>query len=152
MTLEQIAALPVQELAAPHAHLHLWTTNAFLFECRSLFEAWGFEYKDMLVWVKPGFGVGNYWRVAHEFLLLGVCGNAPFLDHSKRSWFRTERLEHSEKPDTVREMIESVSPGPYLELFGRKRAEGWTVWGMKLNDEHQLNHLLVIHILLSPLL
>jgi N6-adenosine-specific RNA methylase IME4 len=73
--------------------------------------------------------MGNYWRVAHEFLLLGVRGNALFLNHSQRSWFRTERLEHSKKPEIVREMIESVSPGPYFELFGRKRAEGWTVWG-----------------------
>ncbi len=129
MPLEEIAALPVKELAAESSHLHLWTTNAFLFACQSLFEAWDFEYKGVLVWIKPGFGIGNYWRVAHEFLVLGVRGNSPFLDHSQLSWFLAERLEHSEKPETVREMIEAVSPGPYLELFGRKLVQGWTVWG-----------------------
>ncbi len=67
--------------------------------------------------------------MAHEFLVLGIRGNSPFLDHSQLSWFLAERLEHSEKPETVREMIEAVSPGPYLELFGRKQVQGWTVWG-----------------------
>ncbi len=103
LTLEEIAALPVKELATDNSHLHLWTTNAFLFACQSLFEAWGFEYKGVLVWVKPGFGIGNYWRVAHEFLVLGIRGNCPFLDHSQLSWFLAERREHSEKPETVRE-------------------------------------------------
>ena len=133
MTLDEIAALPVRDLALDDAHIHLWTTNAFLFECKALLEAWDFEYKGVLVWVKPGLGIGNYWRVAHEFLLLGIRGNAPFLDHSQLSWFEAERLAHSEKPDDVREMIEAVSPGPYLELFARKSVDGWIVWGDEIS-------------------
>ena len=129
LSLAEIAALPVHELAASEAHLHLWTTNAFLFDSKALFEAWGFEYKGVLLWVKPQIGIGNYWRVAHEFLLLGVRGSCPFRDRSQRSWFEEKRRAHSEKPDTVRAMIEKVSPASYLELFGRKRVDGWTVWG-----------------------
>lgn len=72
MSVEEIAHLPVAPLAKPNAHLHLWTTNAFLFESKAIMEAWGFSYKSMLVWVKPHLGVGHYWRLAHEFLLLGV--------------------------------------------------------------------------------
>ncbi len=66
----------VGELVSHAAHLHLWTTNAFLFESKALLEAWGFEYKSVLVWVKPEIGLGNYWRLAHEFLVLGVRGGA----------------------------------------------------------------------------
>lgn len=133
MGLEEIAALPVGELAAPASHLHLWTTNAFLFDSRALLEGWGFEYKSVLVWVKPDIGLGNYWRVAHEYLLLGVRGGAAFRDRSRRSWFEAPRGSHSEKPKEVREMLEAVSPGPHLELFARRRVAGWTVWGNQLS-------------------
>ncbi len=133
MSLEEMKALPVKELAAHAAHLHLWTTDAFLFECPALMEAWGFTYAySMLLWIKPQMGIGNRWRHAHELLLLGVRGNCPFLDHSQLSWFAEERGEHSEKPETAREKIELVSVGPYLELFGRKHVSGWTVWGNEM--------------------
>ena len=99
MSLEDIAALPVNQLTAPEAHLHLWTTNAFLFESKAILEAWGFEYKSCFVWVKPQMGIGNYWRLSHEFLLLGVKGRLTFLDHSYMSWLRHDRIGHSRKPE-----------------------------------------------------
>lgn len=132
MTVEEIAALPIAELAAENAHLHLWTTNAFLFECQKLFEAWGFEYKSAFVWVKPQMGIGNYWRVSHEFLLLGVRGSMPFLNHSLMSWSQIDRTRHSAKPERVRLMIEQASPGPRLELFARRVSQGWTSWGNEI--------------------
>jgi N6-adenosine-specific RNA methylase IME4 len=135
MTVEQIAALPVPKLAAPDAHLHLWTTNAFLFAAEQVMRAWGFEYKSCFVWTKPTVGLGNYWRVAHEFLLLGVRGKCPFRDKGQRSWQCIERGEHSAKPERVRQLIELVSPGPYLELFGRRQAQGWAVWGAQVGSE-----------------
>ena len=100
LSVEEIAAMPVGELAAESSHLHLWTTNAFLFDAKGLMEDWGFTYKSMLVWVKPEMGLGNYWRVSHEFLLLGVRGRAPFRSKSHRSWFEESRAEHSAKPET----------------------------------------------------
>lgn len=130
---EEIAALPVAQLIAPNAHLHLWTTNAFLFESKAIIEAWGFEYKSCLVWVKPQMGIGNYWRVSHEFLLLGVRGQCAFTDHTHMSWVNAERGKHSAKPPIVREKIEKVSPGPRLELFGRGTHPGWTVWGNEVD-------------------
>ena len=133
MPLEEIAALPVDELAADNAHLHLWTTNAFLFEAKEVMDTWGFTYKSVLVWVKPEMGLGNYWRVSHEFLLLGVRGRAPFRSKSQRSWFEESRTTHSEKPESVRGILEEVSPGPYLELFARRRSPGWTVWGNQVS-------------------
>jgi len=132
MNPDEIAALPISQLAADDSHLHLWTTNGFLFECKDIMESWGFSYKSIFVWVKPSYGLGNYWRVAHELLLLGVKDSCPFLDQSQMSWIEAERERHSTKPSVIREIIEKVSPPPYLELFARRGVEGWTVWGNEI--------------------
>lgn len=129
MTLDDICGLPVGPLLAPKAHLHLWTTTAFLEDAFRVVRAWGFTYKSCFVWAKPLLGCGNYWRLAHEFLLLGVRGRTPFRDRSERSWRELPRGRHSGKPERLRAVIERVSPGPYLELFGRKPADGWVVFG-----------------------
>jgi N6-adenosine-specific RNA methylase IME4 len=129
MTVEAIAALPVAALAAPQCHLHLWTTNAFLFECPKILEAWGFEFKSSFIWAKPTMGMGNYWRSSHEFLLLGVKGGMTAKDRSLKSWLQASRGAHSAKPEWVRDAVERLSPGPYLELFGRTRVPNWTVFG-----------------------
>jgi N6-adenosine-specific RNA methylase IME4 len=128
----QIAEIPIQSLAADRAHLHLWTTNAFLFECPKILEAWGFEYKGVFVWVKNQMGIGNYWRVSHELMVLGVRGGLRFFDNSQVSWICTDRTKHSVKPEEVAARIEKVSPGPYLELFGRRTRDNWTVWGNEI--------------------
>lgn len=131
MTMQEILAEPVRELIADNAHLHLWTTNAFLIEAFDVIRAWGFRYKSCLVWVKPQLGMGNYWRVSHEYLLLGVRGSLPFRDRTLRSWLLARRTIHSRKPFAFRELIERVSPGPYLELYGREEQPltEWTVYG-----------------------
>lgn len=131
LSIDEICGVPVESLAENFAHLHLWTTNAFLREAFEVIEAWGFQYKSCLVWIKPQLGMGNYWRVSHEFLLLGVRGSLPFHDKACRSWILERRSVHSRKPHSVRNLIEKVSPGPYLELYGRAeipRSE-WTVYG-----------------------
>jgi N6-adenosine-specific RNA methylase IME4 len=135
MSVAEIAALPVKDLAAEDAHLHLWTTNAFLFECPRILEAWGFTYKSVFVWCKPQMGIGNYWRVSHEFLVLGVRGDPDFSDRGLMSWAAIDRSTHSSKPEQVRLMIEKASPPPYLELFGRRAAQGWTVWGDEIERD-----------------
>lgn len=134
MSVDELCSLPVKDLVNNDAHLHLWTTNAFLFESRKVMEAWGFEYKSVFVWVKPQMGIGNYWRVAHEFMLLGVRGDAKsFNERNHKSWMEIERKKHSEKPEQVRDIVQSVSNGPFLELFGRKAVPGWTVFGNQIN-------------------
>lgn len=135
MSVEEIAALPVGELAAEQAHLHLWTTNAFLKDALSIIEAWGFEFKSTFVWVKPQFGIGNYWRNSHEIMLLGIRGNQRAVSRAEKSWLQCGRGTHSAKPEQVRRTIERLSPGPYLELFGRGAREGWTVFGNQIADE-----------------
>lgn len=129
MSVDELCELPVAKLADECCHLHLWTTSAFLLELGPVLDAWGFDYKCPFVWVKPQMGLGNFWRSSVEFLLLGVRGGLPFADRSQRNWIKLDRLRHSEKPEEIRRIIESVSPAPRLELFGRRRVLGWTVWG-----------------------
>lgn len=129
LSVPEICALPVAELAADRCHLHLWTTAHFLFEARDVMAAWGFAYKGLLAWVKPTIGTGHYWRNAVELCLLGVKGELTFLDRTVPNWVLADRGEHSAKPERVRDLIERVSPGPYLELFGRRAAHGWVVFG-----------------------
>ena len=138
MTVDEIAAEPVTSVADDDCHLHLWTTNAFLFDAKRIIEAWGFEYRSCFVWVKPQMGIGNYWRVSHEFLLLGIRGKATnFLVADEMSWLSAGRSGHSRKPAAVRAKIERVSPGPYLEMYGRERAIGWTVYGNEVSSDLQ---------------
>lgn len=132
MTVDALCEMPVASVAAENSHLHLWTTNGFIFEARRVMEAWGFEYKSCFVWVKPQMGIGNYWRVSHEFMLLGVRGALSFADHSLKSWAEIDRGEHSAKPSAVRRLVERASPGPRLELFARAEYEGWTVLGNQI--------------------
>lgn len=135
MTVDELCDMPIAQLAAEDAHLHLWTTNAFLPDSFRLISAWGFEYRSCFVWVKPQIGIGNYWRVSHEFLLLGIRGNAKrFSEHTHRSWAEYDRTRHSSKPEQLRHIIEKVSPGPYLELFGRFSVRGWTVFGNQIEQ------------------
>ncbi len=137
MSLDEIRAEPVAELAADKSHLHLWTTNSFLPDALSVIEAWGFTYKSLFVWVKPSLGIGNYWRCANELLLLGTRGSLPFRDKSQRSWIEHERTGHSRKPEVVRKLIEKVSPCPYLELYGRDLPPNrqWTVYGNQIKQQ-----------------
>lgn len=134
LTVEEICAFPVAQLAADKSHLHLWTTNAFLFEAKRVMEAWGFEYKSVMLWIKPQLGLGNYWRVCHEFLLFGNRGGLSMGDARKtiKSWRQVDRMAHSEKPEEFRRLIESVSFAPRLEMFGRKVMPGWTVFGNEI--------------------
>jgi N6-adenosine-specific RNA methylase IME4 len=132
MTVDEICALPIKDIAAEKCHLHLWTTNGFLFECPRIFDAWGFEFKSSFVWVKPQMGIGNYWRNSHEILLLAVRGGLVGQDKSLMSWVECGRGKHSAKPDIIRGMVEKLSPGPRLEMFGRRSIPGWTVFGNEI--------------------
>jgi N6-adenosine-specific RNA methylase IME4 len=132
MSLAEIAALPVSKLVAPRAHLHFWTTSSFLWDSKPIIEAWGFTPKGQAIWCKP-MGTGHYWRVSHEILVLGVKGeHVTFRHQGLKSWFECGRGTHSDKPDQVRHWIEQASPGPFLELFGRRPAPGWTVFGDRI--------------------
>ena len=139
MTLDDILAMPITEVAADTAHLYLWVPNALLPEGLRVMEAWGFQYKSNIVWHKvrkdggpDGRGVGFYFRNTTELVLFGVRGkNARTLapGRSQVNILRTMKREHSRKPDEMYDLVEACSPGPFLELFARGTRDGWTGWG-----------------------
>lgn len=122
----------VDEWAAEDSHLYLWTTSPFLREAFDVMAAWKFTYKTSLVWVKPQFGLGNYFRSAHEVVLFGVRGALPTNGKDVPSWFSADRQRHSAKPECFYSMVEKVSAGPFLEMFSRNPRENWSAWGNEL--------------------
>lgn len=147
MELKEIMDLPVARLAAAKSHLYLWVPNALLMEGLRVMEAWGFTYKTNLVWYKirkdggpDGRGVGFYFRNVTELLLFGVRGSMRTLPpgRSQVNLLATQKREHSRKPDEIYELIESCSPGPYLELFARFSQPGWHQWGNEDVEENSL--------------
>jgi N6-adenosine-specific RNA methylase IME4 len=132
VTVETIRALRVQDLVADDAHLWLWVTNADWREQVTVMEAWGFAYRSCLTWIKPRFGRGWYLRNQTEHLLLGVRGSLPMQFRGQGSWFYAPLQEHSHKPEEQYAIIERCSPGPYLELFARRKHPDWDVWGNEI--------------------
>ena len=126
LTVERLAELPVGDLAAESSHLHLWTPSPRLFDAKQLIAAWGFAYAGVFVWTRPNGTRTDYWRDAHELLLLGVRGEAAFADKNIASWLSTGRPRGDRKPARIRTLLESVSPGPYCELFTSREVAGWT--------------------------
>lgn len=139
LTVDEIAQLPVADIAADTAHLYLWVPNALLPEGLTVMKAWGFEYKTNIVWHKirkdggpDGRGVGFYFRNTTEILLFGIRGkNARTLAPGRRqvNFIASRKREHSRKPDEQYPLIESCSPGPHLELFARGKRDNWYSWG-----------------------
>jgi N6-adenosine-specific RNA methylase IME4 len=147
MTLAEISALPVNQVASSTSHLYLWVPNALLPEGLAVMSAWGFAYKSNIVWHKirkdggpDGRGVGFYFRNVTELLLFGIRGkNARTLQpgRSQVNFMATRKREHSRKPDEQYSIIQSCSPGPYLELFGRGLRKGWATWGNQAHESYE---------------
>ncbi len=58
MSLDEIKALPVRDVAADVCHLYLWTTNGYLEASYTVARSWGFKPSTMLVWAKKPIGLG----------------------------------------------------------------------------------------------
>lgn len=120
MSIEDLCELSiVPERAAEQSHLYLWTTAGHLPDAFKVMEAWGFEYKTYLVWVKKQMGMGNYFRVSTELVLFGIKGGLRTNSRSIKNWFEAPRTKHSAKPLGFHDLVMEASPGPYLELFAR---------------------------------
>lgn len=132
MSMDAIRQMPVGDLVEDDAHLWLWTTNAALEEAYAVARAWGFEPRSIFTWVKPRLGLGNYLRNATEQLLFATKGRAPILFKGQPNWSFLPLQDHSHKPEELFAIIERCSPGPYAELFARRRPPSdkrWLVWG-----------------------
>ena len=131
MSFSQLMDLPVEPLADDDCHLYLWITNRSLPKGFSLIEKWGFRYVTALTWVKPHFGMGNYFRGQTEHVLFGVRGSQPLKRKDVGTVFSASRGPngHSSKPVEFYDLVESCSPGPYLEMFSRSDRQDWQTWG-----------------------
>lgn len=140
----EIAALPVRDFCEDDAHLYLWTTNRYLRDVWGVAEAWGFRSVCVLTWCKPapGIQIGGAWKSNTEFCLFAKRGNLPAIGQAPGRWFEWPRRRgaptreggrriggHSAKPEAFLDLVEQVSPGPYLELFARRNRLGWDTWG-----------------------
>lgn len=135
MPFAAIKALPVDKLADRDAHLYLWITNRSLPKGFELLEAWGFRYITCITWGKPSYGMGNYFRGQTEQVLFGVRGSLSLKRKDVGTLFLAPRgpRGHSSKPAEFYDLIESCSPGPYLEMFARSNRKDWTAWGAEAN-------------------
>ena len=146
MTNTEIAGLPVAECVARDARLFVWTTNKHLPFAFPIISAWGFEYRQTLLWRKTGnpspFG-GSIAPNHAEFLLVGVRGKPPISERLASSVVECPAAatpgQHSAKPDVFLDLVEQVSPGPYLELFARRARFGWDYWGDERLDAGSLS-------------
>lgn len=137
MSVAEICALPVAALTARDSRLFLWTTNRYLHEAFEVIKAWGFKYVQTLVWHKTGnpspFG-GSVAPIHAEFLLVGRRGKPETVGRLNSSVIAANVKDHSAKPEGFLDHIETVSPGPYLELFARRNRFGWDTWGNEALD------------------
>ena len=133
MSIAELCALPIRDIAEPDAVLWLWTTSPLLAEAFEVVKAWGFTYKASMIWNKVRHNVGHYVSVRHELLLICTRGSClpdvPTLFPSVQTIERTK--EHSEKPEEFRTIIDTIYPrGGRIELFARRAApNGWAIWG-----------------------
>lgn len=138
----------VREITAPTAHLYLWTTNSFMREAMEISQAWGFEQKTIITWLKvkdeprglphtrnrpteieERIGMGHYLRNVTEHILFCTKGNLSTSRNDVPNIFFAERDEHSRKPDKAYTLAEDLSPSPRLDMFSRTKRAGWDVWG-----------------------
>lgn len=143
LTIAAIAAMRIGDLAAERSHLWLWVPDTYVLNgaATNVCRAWGFVPYRFIVWAKANFGLGAFPRPQHELLLLARRGGLPYaktlrrvgsVQTWKQPYFRVGRgaaKRHSAKPEEAYRLVELASPGPYLELFARRRRRGWSAWG-----------------------
>ena len=150
MTLDEMKALPVADLAAKDCLLHMWVIGSHLEQAIELGRAWGFTFKsDGLVWVKTGkhdpnvrpIGMGKWVRKQVEYGLILTRGQPRRTDAGVRQLIEADedqviyapKREHSRKPDERYERLSRLAAGPYLEMFARTSRPGWTAWGNQVD-------------------
>lgn len=157
MVFEQLAALPIGDLAEANAALFLWGVGSHIPEMLALGAAWGFEFKtDVFYWLKqklinanqidlwtgdippPRISMGYWSRKQLEPVFLFTRGTPKRLSMGVRQLIIEPAREHSRKPDSVYENIEALVGGPYLELFARRTRPGWSAWGNEVGKFDQV--------------
>lgn len=143
MSMKEIKALPVGDLAEENCALFLWTTFPYIDKQIQLFDHWGFKYRTVgFTWIKlnkknkkPFFGVGFYCKSNAEVCLLGIKGRLKPVSNKVSSVVMSPRRKHSQKPDEVRSrIVELFGDLPRIELFAREGEPGWDLWGLEAEE------------------
>jgi N6-adenosine-specific RNA methylase IME4 len=132
---DAIAAEPIAQLAAENAHLHLWATTTSLPHCFRIIRAWGFTYRSCLVCLDTAIRGTLYWRDAQQFLLFANRGDLPFVGDAQPGWLECDWPQDGHKPDAICDLIEQVSPGPYLNVYGNaiRANSAWHSGGLTID-------------------
>jgi site-specific DNA-methyltransferase (adenine-specific) len=147
MSMDEIKALPIPELADENCVLFMWCTFPYLEDQIKLFKHYGFKYRTLgFSWIKtnkkngqPFFGVGYYAKSNCEICLMGIKGKMKPISNKVSSVIITPRREHSRKPDEVRENIVKLFGNlPRLEMFAREKTEGWDIWGNEIKNDIEI--------------
>ena len=144
MTIEEIQALPVSELADKDCALFMWITFPLLKESLSVLSAWGFKFKTIaFVWIKQNrkseslfWGMGYCTRANAEFCVLATKGKPKRMAKNVHQVLVSHIEEHSKKPDEARRRIVLLMGDlPRIELFARQKSAGWDVWGNEVESD-----------------
>ena len=147
MSIKDICALPISEIADKDCKLFLWATPPCLKEAIATMEAWGFEYKTVaFTWVKTNknsmglfMGMGRWTRSNAEICLLGTKGFPKRIDASVHQVIMSPVMGHSRKPSIIREkIVQLMGDLPRIELFARQKVEGWYWWGNEVESDIEL--------------
>ena len=124
-------------MADEDCQLYMWVVNYSLPRAFDLLAEWGFRYVTCVTWCKPSIGMGAYFRGSTEHVLFAVRGGQPLKRKDVGTWFAANRGPggHSSKPPEFMELLETCSPGPYLEMFARSERDGWVSWGAEVDGE-----------------
>lgn len=144
MTIEEIQALPVSELADKDCALFMWITFPLLKESLSVLSAWGFKFKTIaFVWIKQNrksdslfWGMGYRTRANAEFCVLATKGKPKRMAKNVHQVIVSHIEEHSKKPDEARRrIVRLMGDLPRIELFARQKSAGWDVWGNEVESD-----------------
>ncbi len=139
MTVEDICKLPVWSIQDDNCALFLWATVPLLPEAFEVLWSWGFEYKTAVFWRKiMSLGMGFWFRGQVEVCLVGISGKVKPFRLQVPNFIQTKALKHSEKPEEMRKLIESIGLQPCIELFARHRVENWDSWGNEIESDIEL--------------
>ena len=138
MSIEDICKMDIQSIAEKDSCLFLWTTTPLLQEGLDVMKAWGFKYKTAIYWRKiMSLGMGFWFRGQVETCLFGIRGKIKAFRSQKTNFIQDKVRKHSQKPDALYGMIESLDLNPKIELFARNRRTGWDAWGNEISDTIQ---------------
>lgn len=152
MNLQDIKDMPIDKIIQDNSILFLWATVPLLPDAIEVLKSWGFQYKTTLVWKKHELGMGMWFRIGTEFLLVGIRGKIKSFKVQKENYYASNRTQHSAKPHYFRKLISDIALNTFqepvkLELFARSREDafpdyeyaGWDVFGNQANNSIRLS-------------